>query len=141
MEHPKKAAILAAAIDQSSRPIRVIGLAQPCPVSPPAEMVLLSLEEWTTFAALRWFFTSSGVIDDAIDDRLQDGLLWDAEDDFGNHYDGADFGGGGGNANHWVKTSWFAPAIPQNATRLTLRVLAPVGYNKLEVELNIKARS
>src|SRR5437879_973973 len=111
---PKHREVLSAANDQSSRPVRVIGLAQRCPVDPPAEMTLLSLDVWTTFMALRWFFGTTEPSDE-IDHRLQGRLEWEAEDDLGNHYAGGDYGGGGGNSPHWVKTTWFAPPVHPSA--------------------------
>src|SRR5207253_516098 len=77
-----------------TRPVRVIPLMHSCRLQEPAEMTLLSLEQWTTFFALRWFFATTKPADD-IDLRLQAGLRWEGDDDRGNHYIGADYGGGG----------------------------------------------
>ena len=85
--------VIRAANDPAARPVRVIGLVASCPITPPAEMVLVGLEDWTTFFVLRWFFATTSLADD-IDRRLQAGLEWTAVDDLGTHYRGGDYGGG-----------------------------------------------
>lgn len=116
--------VIRAACDQASRPNRVVALNQQL-LDPPAEMVLLSLEEWTTSFTLHWFFATSDP-GDAIDLRLQNGLEWELIDDRANRYRGGDYGGGGGNSHNWRKASYFAPALDREATRLTVDVASPV---------------
>lgn len=120
---------------QAGRPIRVVALNEQL-LDPPAEMVLLSLEEWTTSFTLHWFF---GTLDptDAIDLRLQPGLEWDLIDDRANRYRGGDYGGGGGNSPNWRRASYFAPALDREATRLTVRVTSPVSGKWIEAVFGI----
>lgn len=99
-------------------------------------MVLVCLEDWTTFFALRWFFATTS-LDDDIDRRLQAGLEWTAVDDLGNRYRGGDHGGGGGNAGHWVTTSWFAPRLDPRARQLTLSTSSPADATPLAVTVDV----
>ena len=79
-------------------------------LDPPAEMMLLRLEEWTTSFTVHWFFATSDR-SAAIDLRLQNGLEWDLIDDRANQYRGGDYGGGGANSPNWRRASYFAPAL------------------------------
>ena len=79
-------------------------------IDPPAEMMLIGIDELRTFFSLRSFFATT-VVNDDVDHRLQSGLAWDLSDDLGNAYLSGDYGGGGGNSVHWTFTSQFAPAI------------------------------
>ncbi len=128
--------VIRAANDPAARPVRVIGLVASCPITPPAEMVLVCLEDWTTFFTLRWFFGTPSLADD-IDRRLQAGLKWTAVDDLGTDYRGGDYGGGGGNASHWVTTSWFAPRLDPRARRLTLSTSSPTDATPLAITLDV----
>jgi hypothetical protein len=132
----KHRAIVTAASDHSARPVRVIGLNQRCPLEPPAEMILLSLELWTTFFALRWSFGTAKPADE-IDLRLEAGLTWEATDDRKNHYIGGDYGGSGGNSPHWVATTWFSPTLEPTAGSLKLRFDSPLGDSAREVDVNL----
>lgn len=94
--------------EPAARPRRVRELLQVLDIDPPAEMMLIGIDDWTTFFSLRWFFTTR-VVNDDVDHRLQSGLGWDLSDNLGNPYVGGDYGGGGGNSAHWTFTSQFAP--------------------------------
>jgi hypothetical protein len=135
MERKVDLEVIRAACDQAGRPTRVVALNQQL-LDPPAEMVLLSLEEWTKSFTVHWFFATpdpSG----AIDLRLQDGLEWDLVDDRANHYRGGDYGGGGGNSPNWRRASYFAPALDAEATRLTVRVASPVNGQTIETVIQL----
>jgi hypothetical protein len=101
-------------------------------------MLLVCLEDWTTFFALRWFFATTS-IDSEIDRRLQAGLEWTAVDDLGTHYRGGDYGGGGGggNCSHWVTTSWFSPRLDPRARQLTFSTSSPTDATPLAVTLDV----
>lgn len=135
MERKVDRDVIRAACDQAGRPIRVVALNQQL-LDPPAEMVLLGLEEWTTSFTVHWFFATSDP-SDAIDLRLQNGLTWDLIDDQANHYRGGDYGGGGGNSPNWRKASYFAPALAPEATRLTVRVTSPVTGKSIEAVVGL----
>jgi hypothetical protein len=99
-------------------------------------MTLLSLEDWTTFFAVRWFFATTEPSDE-IDHRLQAGLSWEGNDDRGTHYVGGDYGGGGGNSPHWETTTWFSPALDPMARTLRLRFDSPLGDSTCDVNVNL----
>lgn len=120
--------------DEGNRPLRATGLMAACPVSPPAEMTIISLEEWTTSFAIRWWFATPQP-STAIDLLLQDGLHWSAVDQTGASYIGGDFGGGGGNSPRWVASTIFAPALPANWDTITLRVSSPIDGTTLVIPL------
>ena len=127
--------VIRAACDQAGRPFRVVALNQRL-LDPPAEMVLLSLEEGTTSFTVHWFFATSDP-SDAIDLRLQNGLEWDLIDDQENRYRGGDYRGGGGNSPNWRKASYFAPTLDQEATRLTVHVTSPVTGKPIEAVIGL----
>lgn len=106
----------------------------PCPG---AEMVLLSLEEWTSSFTIRWFFAAADPNDET-DLRLQSGLTWRLMDDQGNSYRGGDYGGGGGNSPHWRMTSYFAPPLNAETNRLTIEVTSPVNGELLATVISLR---
>lgn len=134
---PEDRQIVRAANDEASRPVDVIALNLSCQVSSPAEMRLLSLERWTTFFAIHWFFATREPSDE-VDARLQGGLRWRGRDDQGNTYRGGDYGGGGGNSPHWRKTSWFEPPLDRSASQLTLECESPVDGSPVHMELRLR---
>ena len=71
---------MAAANDERSRPLCSHGVMAPVAVDPPAEMTILSIEEWTSHVAIHSWFASPTPSTD-IDLRLQAGLLWTIVDD------------------------------------------------------------
>ena len=111
--------------DPAERPRRVRELLQALDIDPPAEMMLIGIDEWTTFFSLRWFFTTR-VVNDDVDHRLQSGLAWDLSDDLGNAYLGGDYGGGGCNSAHWTITSQFAPAVHSGARSCRSALVRPL---------------
>lgn len=133
---PEHRGIVHAANDDTSRPLAVVALNQSCPVGPPAEMRLLSLERWTTFFAIHWFFTTAEPSDE-VDLKLQHGLRWRGTDDRDNVYSGGDYGGGGGNSPHWRKTSWFAPPLDPAAMQLNLECESPVDGSRMDIEVRL----
>ena len=102
--------VIRAANDPTSRPVRVIAVNKRLPLTPPAELTILSMECWTTFLVVHWFFVTSEASDE-VGQRLQDGLEWHGEDDVGGVYLGGDYGGGGGASTRWTRTAWLAPHL------------------------------
>jgi hypothetical protein len=91
------------------------------------DMVLLSLESWTTSFTIHWFFAAEHHSSD-VDLALREGLRRDVSDgDAGTEDRGGDFGAGGGNSASWRRTSYFAPSIRNDASRLRIRVGDPTG--------------
>jgi hypothetical protein len=129
-------AVAMAANDDARRPVAVQALMVSCALPPPAEMVLLSLEAWTTYVALHWFFATAQP-SDACDRLLQSGLEWWGLDDLGNDYRGFDLGGGGGSSGHWTATTWFAPALATGVGTIKLRFTSPVDRTDVVAELRL----
>ncbi|GJM36850.1 MAG: hypothetical protein DHS20C19_02170 [Acidimicrobiales bacterium] len=129
--------VIRAANDPASRPVHVIAVNQQLPVPPPTELTILSLESWTTFFVVRWFFGSSEASDE-VGQRLQDGLEWHGEDDAGRVFVGGDYGGGGGDSTRWTRAAWLAPALDPSASSLRLSVLSPAGGQRVAVEIELQ---
>ena len=128
--------VLAAANDPASRPVRVLPLVVDVPLGEHVQMTLISIEAWSTFFALRWYFTTLQPSDE-VDRRLQARGGWDAADDAGNSYSGGDYGGGGGSSLSWTMTTWFAPALASDAQVLTLSLRSPLDGQEVQMQLNL----
>ncbi len=128
--------VLAAANDPAARPVRVLPLVADVPMGGPAQMTLISIEAWSTFFALRWYFTTSQPSDE-VDRRLQARGEWSATDDAGNLYSGGDYGGGGGSCLSWMMTTWFAPALATEAQLLTLLLQSPIDGQQVQTTLEL----
>ena len=132
---PEQSAVIRAASDEHGRPLGSTGVMIPCPVAPPAEMTIISIEEWTSHIAIHWWFSTPTPSTD-IDLRLQDGLRWIIIDDAGVSHLGGDHGGGGGNSPRSVCTAHFAPALAPNWTRLDVSITSPTGGDDLTVQID-----
>jgi hypothetical protein len=132
---PELLAVLRAANDEQARPVRSTGVMAQCPVELPAEMTIISVEEWTTYFALHWWYATPEP-STAMDLRLQDGLSWSGVDDAGGTYLGGDFGGGGGNSPRWVATTMMGPALRTDWIRLDLGATNPSGGSDLTIHLS-----
>lgn len=131
---PALLAVLRAANDELARPVRSTGVMVRCPVEPPAQMTIISIEEWTTYFALHWWYATPEP-SATIDLRLQEGLSWSAVDDAGGAYLGGDFGGGGGNSPRWVTTTMMGPALRTDWTTLDLQATNPNGGPDLTIHV------
>jgi hypothetical protein len=135
----REIAILRAADSRSARPLAVTPIMVAARMPEPAELLFVSLTEWTTYSEMHWVFrTTAGSSE--IDLRLQAGLEWSCVDDLGNNYEGTDQSRGG-NSPLWRAYTWLVPALAPEAARLTVRCLSPVDQQALVTELPLLGRA
>lgn len=116
-------AVARAHYDPSARPHRVVPLVRTFELGSICELVLISLEAWTTWFNLSYaLFGAEGA--EGLDLERTHLTPWKARDDIGARYEGIG-AAGGGDANRWSGHIWFHPALQPNAANLELDVPAP----------------
>jgi hypothetical protein len=135
----REIAILRAAGSLTARPVAVTPIMVAAPMPEPAELLFVSLTEWTTYSEVHWVFRTTASSSE-IDLRLQAGLEWSCVDDLGNNYEGTDQSSGG-NSPLWRAYTWFVPALAPDAARLTVRCPSPVDQQALVTELSLLGRT
>jgi hypothetical protein len=106
--------------DRAARPERVVPLLRSFDLGSEGELVLISLEAWTTWFSLSYaLFAAEGA--QGVDLERTHRTVWEAKDDAGVRYEGVG-GAGGGDASRWSGHVWFHPALQPNTTHLDLAV-------------------
>lgn len=121
-------AVSRAHYDPTSRPQHVVPLVRTFELGSICELVLISLEAWTTWFDLSYaLFGAEGA--QGLDLERTHLTPWEARDEMGTRYEGIG-AAGGGEANRWSGHIWFQPALQPSAARLELNVPAPDASGK-----------
>ena len=129
-------AVSRAHYDPGARPLHVVSLVRTFELGSICELVVISLEAWTTMFVLSYaLFPAEGA--QGLDLERTHRTPWEAADQRGGRYEGVG-AAGGGDANRWSGHIWFHPELQPNAAHLELIVPAPAPSGEfIQVRLDL----